>query len=105
MTLPEIRGTFFLLNWLLIIADASVGYFVLPLLLPQETVSEEQGETADASFGRMRHLLSVMVGLYMLVNCYAYFRGETTLLYVVTALLFLDIVVQLVVRHRRGRQG
>ena len=53
----------------------------------------------------MRHLLSVMVGLYMLVNCYAYFRGETTLLYVVTALLFLDIVVQLVVRHRRGRQG
>ena len=41
MTLPEIRGTFFLLNWLLIIADASVGYFVLPLLLPQETVSEE----------------------------------------------------------------
>ena len=105
MTLPEIRGTFFLLNWLLIIADASVGYFVLPLLLPRETEGDETGGTAETVRGGTGRLLSVMVGLYMLVNCYAYFRGETTLLYVVTALLLLDIVVQLVVRHRRGRQG
>ena len=102
MTEQEILLTFFILNWLLIIGDASLGYFVLPLLLrsnPDETAVD------ITAVGRMRRLLTAMVMLYMLVNCYAFFRQYSTLLYVVTVLVALDVIVQFVVRQRRARKG
>jgi hypothetical protein len=107
MTEQDILLTFFILNWLLIIGDASLGYFVLPLLLrPDSEKSAGDGVAGDKmAVGGMRRLLTAMVLLYMLVNCYAFFRQYATLLYVVTALVLLDIIVQLVVRQRRVRQG
>jgi hypothetical protein len=40
----------------------------------------------------------------MLVNCYAFFRQNSTLLYIVTVLVALDVIVQLAVRQRKVRQ-
>lgn len=93
--------TVFILNWLLIIGDASLGYFVAPLLLRLKPGDPSVDGTA---VGGMRRLLTAMVALYMLVNCYAFFRQYSTLLYIVTTLVALDIIVQLVVRQRRVRQ-
>ena len=101
MTEQDMLLTFFILNWLLIIGDASLGYFVLPLLLRRDPGASSGDGT---SVGRMRRLLTATVMLYMLVNCYAYFRQYSTLLYIVTALVVLDIIVQIVVRQRRLRQ-
>ena len=91
----------FILNWLLIIGDASLGYFMLPTLLPPKPGAPSGGGSA---VGGMRRLLTVMVMLYMLVNCYAFSRQNSTLLYIVMVLVALDIIVQLVVRQRRVRQ-
>jgi hypothetical protein len=101
MTEQDILLAFFILNWLLIIGDASLGYFVLPLLL-RRAPGDSAGD--GTTVGGMRRLLTATVMLYMLVNCYAYFRQYSTLLYIVTALVVLDIVVQIVVRQRRLRQ-
>ena len=108
MTGQELLLAFFVLNWLLIIADASLGYFVLPLMLPQGTErggAEEPEAGEGRTLGGMRRLLTVMVLLYMFVNCYAYYRGHGLLLYVVTGLVLIDIVLQLVIRRRKARQG
>lgn len=111
MTAPEILLACFILNLLLIIIDAALGYFVLPLVLPAppgELFEEGAGEEGERAGGRaidgMRRLLSVMVLLYMLVNCYAYYRGHPIVLYIVTGFVILDIIVQLMVRSRRLRQ-
>jgi len=101
MTEQDFLLAFFILNWLLIIGDASLGYFVLPLLLRRDPGASSGDGTA---VGGMRRLLTATVMLYMLVNCYAYFRQYLTLLYIVTSLVVLDIVVQIVVRQRRLRQ-
>jgi len=96
---------FFILNWLLILGDASLGYFILPLALPPNPAgSSEVGGDDGATVGGMRRLLAVMVLLYMLANCFAYYRGHATLLYVVTLIVALDIVAQIVFRRRRVRQ-
>jgi hypothetical protein len=102
MTEQDLLLTFFILNWLLIIGDASVGYFVLPILLPPAPASDSSVE--GTTVGGMRRLLTVMVILYMLVNCYAFFWQNSTLLYIVTVLVALDVIVQLAVRQRKARQ-
>jgi hypothetical protein len=102
MTEQDILLSFFILNWLLIIGDAALGYFVMPLLLPPKPGEPLKESTAVDG---MRRLLSVMVTLYMLANCYAFFSRYSTLLYIVTALVALDVIVQLVVRQRRAGQG
>ena len=102
MTEQDLLLTFFILNWLLIIGDASLGYFVLPILLRPDPSGDSSGE--GTTVGGMRRLLTVMVILYMLVNCYAFFRQNSTLLYIVTVLVALDVIVQLVVRQRKVRQ-
>ena len=101
MTAQELLLLFFILNWLLIISDASLGYFVLPLLLRSKPGDSSGGGTV---VGGMRRLLTAMVGLYMLVNCYAYYWQYSALLYIVMAIVALDIIVQLMVRQRRLRQ-
>ena len=101
MTGQEFILLFFILNVLLIICDASLGYFVLPLILRSKPGELSGGGTV---VGEMRRLLTAMVILYMLVNCYAYFRQYSALLYIVTAIVLLDILVQLLVRQRRLRQ-
>jgi hypothetical protein len=92
----------FILNWLLIIGDAALGYFVMPLLLRAK--ADDLTDDGMASV-MIRRLLTATVVFYMLVNCYAYFRQYPTLLFVVTAFVVLDIIVQFVVRQRKTRQS
>lgn len=107
MTAGEILLTLFILNWVLVIGDASLGYFMMPLLLPPK----ESDSAVDTGSGEgtvvwgMRRLLAVMVFLYMLVNCYAFYQGRSTLLAVVTAVISLDILAQVVLRLYRLRRG
>ena len=107
LTQPEILFAFFILNSLLIIGDASLGYFVLPMIFPPKHDEQiEAGTSGDAAaIAGLRRMLTVLVLLYMLVNCYAYFREYTILLYIVTALVVLDIIIQLVLRQRRARKS
>jgi hypothetical protein len=100
----------FIANCLLTIADATVGYRVVPLLLTRRF---EQGDDYDidgdpdapARRARsIRRLLAGMVALYMFCNCYAYTRREPLILAIITAVLLLDLSVQglLFLRCRRG---
>jgi hypothetical protein len=107
LTVQEISLALFVLNWVLIVGDASLGYFLLPLVLPPRSgqENEEEQDKATLAVGGMRRLLTVMVSLYMLVNCYAFYQGHSTLLYLVTAIVLLDIIAQLVLRRFRLRRG
>lgn len=100
----DVSRLVFIVNWVLIIIDASLGYFVLPVLLSRVPVKSdsEPGHENDAVVAKMRRLLTFMVLLYMLVNCYAFFESQEILLYIVTALIVMDIIVQLAVGKKRS---
>lgn len=85
----------FLLNWVLVIADAALGYRMAPLLVGKE------GGALTAE--RVRKLLTVVVALYMFFNCLAYFRGMTGLMVIVTGIVILDVVFQLLFRWKMGK--
>jgi hypothetical protein len=87
----------FMLNLLLVLIDASVGYHLAPLLY-----NAAGGEEEDAlkGVGKIRRMLKFMVALYMFFNCFAYFNYNHSLLMVVTVLVLLDLGGQLYVRHR-----
>jgi hypothetical protein len=92
----------FLINTLLVLVDAALGYFVSPLLL-----SKMQGDNADSAAwttGSIRRLLSAVVALYMFFNCLAYFNNNNILLLIVTGVVVFDIVFQLILRWKMGRQ-
>ena len=101
----------FIANGLLTIADASVGYRVVPQLLARRFGARNDGEIEDPNAparraSSIRRLLAVMVALYMFCSCYAYTRREPLVLVIVTAVLLLDLTVQgvLFMRCRRGRE-
>ncbi len=89
----------FVLNWVLIIADAALGFHVAPLLVGMRDGSVESGSQL------VRRLLAVVVALYMFFNCLAYFRGNVLLLLLVSGIVVLDIVFQLVVKGKTGRRS
>ncbi len=106
MTEQQILLTFFIVNWLLVIVDASLGYFILPRLIPRNP-ADALSDAADgygSAVGGMRRLLAIMVLLYMLANCYAFYQRYANLLYLVTFILLLDIFAQLFLRWIRLRR-
>jgi hypothetical protein len=101
----------FITNCLLTIADASVGYRVVPLLLARRyeaVIHDEAGVDDPYAPARraasVRRLLAGMVALYMFCSCYAYTRNEPLVLAIITGILLLDITIQgfLFFRFRRG---
>lgn len=89
----------FILNFLLVIGAATLGYHLAPLLIHGRiTEDEDPGHAIQ----RLRRLLSWMVALYMFLNCFAYFRQNAVFLMVVTALVMVDIISQLIIRRRFG---
>jgi len=88
---------FFTANILLVLVDASVGYYLAPILF---RVSGGEPEAAEAGVRNVRRLLTGVVSLYMFFNCLAFFRYNGTLLLIVTALILFDLGGQLYVRHR-----
>jgi len=84
----------FLANCFLIVLDAAIGYYAAPAL-----VRLGGGEEADAegAIRGMRRLLAGVVALYMFFNCLAFFDQKPWLLYLASAVLVTDIVVQLII--------
>ena len=97
---------FFILNWFLVMGDASLGYFLLPQLFPRKPADSDVTAASGygGALGGMRRLLAIMVLLYMLANCYAFYQGHSNLLYLVTVVLLLDIFAQLFLHWIRLRR-
>lgn len=96
----------FVMNILLVLADASIGYRHAPRLLQlvgdQDVAAGEDGGSAP-SVSRVRRLLSGVVSLYMFLNCLAFFRGGYLHLLLVTGCILLDGVLVLYLSHRYSR--
>ena len=88
----------FLLNTLMVLLDASLGYHLVPHLL----AGVDDPEAADAGVRTTRRLLPFIVALYMFFNCLGYFQARTPILLAVAALLLLDLALQLLLRRKRG---
>jgi hypothetical protein len=87
----------FILNFMLVIGDAAVGYHLAPLLS-----RITGGEEADAERGTavIRRCLSGVVALYMFCNCFAYFRREPLFILLVTGFVVADIFCQLLLGRK-----
>lgn len=90
----------FILNFMLVIGAAALGYHLAPLLIHGRIT---EGEDPGQATLQLRRLLSWMVALYMFLNCFAYFRQNAVFLMVVTALVMVDIISQLIIRRRFGK--
>lgn len=90
----------FILNLVLTLADAAIGYHVAPALMRRFTPDPE---TAELSVRGMRTMLGGVVALYMFFNCLGYFRQNGVMLVVVAVIVVVDMVAQVVVRRKVGK--
>jgi hypothetical protein len=97
----------FLLNILLILLDASLGYHLAPRLA--SAFSPDDPDAAVGVARTTRRLLPAIVALYMFFNCFGYFQARTVYLLAVLVLVLSDLALQLVLRRRarglRADQG
>jgi uncharacterized protein YneF (UPF0154 family) len=92
----------FVLNILLVLIDASLGYHLAPRLLRNPDPDEpEQNESAVRT---VRGMLTILVALYMFFNCLGYFNDNRDLMLIVTAMIVFDLGGQAYLRHRSGRK-
>ena len=87
----------FLLNTLLIIVDASLGYRFAPRLLQ----GMGDPETAGPAVGPTRAMLSAVVALYMFFNCRGYYQARPGFLLAVLALVAADMLLQVWLVRRK----
>ncbi len=88
----------FIVNIVFIIVDASVGYYMAPSLLT--LAPGQRTETTGAPVQNIRKMLAGVVTLYMFFNCLAYFRQETTLILIISAIIMVDLAGQIYMRKR-----
>lgn len=93
----------FVLNALLILIDASLGYHFAPSLLRQS--NPEEPEQQEIAIKTVRRMLTLLVALYMFFNCVGYFRGHDGLLVAVTVMIVFDLGAQFYLRRRSDREG
>jgi len=91
----------FIVNTLLVLVDAALGYHFVPRLLS----GMDEPEAVEAGVRTTRGLLPVVVALYMFFNCLGYFQGRTTYLLAVSALVLVDMALQLWLRNKRRTMG
>jgi hypothetical protein len=84
----------FILNFTLVLCDASIGFFIVPRLISREALDEEGARKAARSTPM---LLAVAVAVYMFFNCLAYNRQNAVFLLIVTGIILVDIIGQSVV--------
>ena len=91
----------FLLNTLLVLLNASLGYHMAPRLL----AGVDDPENATAGIRSIRGLLPAIVALYMFFNCLGYFQARSSYLLSVSVLVLADLALQLVLRRKaRGTE-
>jgi hypothetical protein len=87
----------FVVNIVLVLCDASLGFFIVPHLLRREV----RGGDKDGRVGRSAPiLLAVAVAVYMFFNCLAYNLQSMIFLLVVTGLILADLTGQFVVYRK-----
>ena len=91
----------FVINTLLVLVDAALGYFVVPKILQKFYPPEDTPESGSPP--PFRRLLAVVVTFYMFFNCFAYFGQNGILLLIITIIVLLDIGFQLLVRWKSSR--
>ena len=87
----------FILNILMVLLDAAIGYHFAPRLL----AGMGEADAVESGVRTTRRLLPVVVALYMFFNCLGYFQGRTVYLLSVNGLILVDIVLQLLLRRKR----
>jgi ABC-type siderophore export system fused ATPase/permease subunit len=92
----------FAINALLVLCDAALGFHIAPLL---SRFGKGDPDSQPLAASAIRRLLALMVAIYMFFNCLAYFRGNSTLLVLVTIVVILDILFQLVLQWKVKRGG
>lgn len=93
----------FTVNTVLVIVDAAVGYFCVPLARTALGITEPEDGGGE---NRLRRLLTGVVAFYMLLNCIGYFRQMGWLLVAVSIFVTFDIIAELYVRRKiRQRKG
>ncbi len=90
----------FILNVILALADVSLGYNLAPLLGRRGAVDDADSERKTRG---MRKFLSIIVAVYVLLDCLAYSRQSLVFLIAVTGIIVLDMVGQLVIRRKLRR--
>jgi len=80
-----------------VLCDVSLGYHLAPLVGSWGSDDEEEAERTTRT---MRRLLSGVVALYMLLNCFAFSRENLLFLLVVTGIILLDMLGQSLVRRK-----
>ena len=91
----------FIFNTLMVLADTALGYHLAPRLL----AGMDEPEAVESGIRTTRSLLPVVMALYMFFNCLGYFQGRTTWLLVISALLLVDMALQLWLRRKRRGLG
>ena len=91
----------FICNTLAVLGVTALGYHLAPRLL----AGMDEPEAVETGVRTTRGLLPVVVALYMFFNCLGYFQGRTTYLLAVSALLLVDLVLQLLIRRKRRDVG
>jgi hypothetical protein len=91
----------FLLNMVMILVDASVGYHMAPKIM--EAINDL--EDGEAGVRTTRKLLSAVVALYMFFNCTGYFQGRLSYLLTVCGLIVFDLALQFYLFRRRRTAG
>ncbi|MCM0082479.1 hypothetical protein L4X63_12845 [Geomonas sp. Red32] len=92
----------FVVNFVLTLVDASIGYHAAPLLVRLTNGGEEAEESATRT---VRSLLAAVVGSYMFLNCLFYFNPRPSLLLTVTGFIVVDMVCQLWLRRKMEGEG
>jgi uncharacterized protein YacL len=84
----------FILNFALVLCDASIGFFIVPHLIRRGMLDEEDARKAVRNTPT---LLAVAVAVYMFFICLAYSRRNAVFLLIVSGVILTDIIGQLVV--------
>lgn len=93
----------FVLNILLVLIDASLGYHLAPRLI--RISDPDEPELQESTVRMVRNMLTFLVALYMFFNCMGYFNGNSGLLMIVTGMILFDLVAQVYLRRRASRNG
>lgn len=93
----------FVLNILLVLIDASLGYHLAPRLLRNSDPDEP--ELKESAVRTVRGMLTFLVALYMFFNCLGFFNDNRDLMLIVTAMIVFDLGGQVYLRHRSDRKG
>lgn len=91
----------FIVNSLMILVDASLGYYFAPQLLS----GVDDAEAMESGIKTTRKLLSAVVALYMFFNCLGFFQKRSAYLFAVSGLILLDLGLQFFLHRKRRGSG